>query len=96
MTDVVLYAFAEYMDGTYGFWAAGKSGWFEFESVVSSYRSIHNQMSEATSWIYVLADKIKKQKSKVSATMDGLKLEKYMQSLFSDVSPNAVFLRRIK
>jgi hypothetical protein len=92
LTDVVLYAFAEYMDGTYGFWAAGKCGWFEFDSVASSYRSIHSQMSEATSWIYVLADKIKNQKTKVSGTIDGPKLEKYMQTVFSDVSSRAVFL----
>ena len=86
LTDVVLYSFAEYLDGTYGFWAAGKSGWFEFDLVAPSYRQIHNQMSEATSWIYILADKINNQKSKPPANFDGSKLEKYMQSVFSDVS----------
>ena len=91
MTDVKLYAFAEYMDGTYGFWAAGKSGWFEFESVATTYRYFHGRMSEATAWIYILADKIKKENPKVSG-INGVKLEKYMQTVFSDVSSIAIFL----
>ena len=82
----MLYAFAEYLGGSYGFWAAGKAGWFEFDSVVPSYRSIHSRMGEATSWIYVLADRIKMSRFKNPIATEGPRLEKYMQSVFSDVS----------
>ena len=80
-----MYAFAEYLDGTYGFWAAGKAGWFEFDSFAPAYRSIYDRMNEASSLFYMLADRMKKAKFKAAASMDGPKLEKYMQSVFRDV-----------
>ena len=80
-----MYAFAEYLDGTYGFWAAGKAGWFEFDSFATSYRSIHECMNEASSLFYMLADRVKRGKSKALASTDGSKLDMYMQSVFRDV-----------
>ena len=85
LTDVTMYAFAEYLDGTYGFWAAGKAGWFEFDSFAPSYQSIHDCMNEASSLIYMLADRTKKAKAKTPAGLDGSKLDKYMQAVFRDV-----------
>lgn len=32
LSNVMTYAFAEYDDGTHGFWAAGLAGWFEYRA----------------------------------------------------------------
>ena len=84
LNSVTTYAFAEYQDGSYGFWAAGQAGWFEFDSSASAYRSIHHQMSEATSLLYFLADKLRrtaKQKPKLIPKEHN----KYVMRLFRDV-----------
>lgn len=80
-----MYAFAEYIDGTYGFWAAGKAGWFEFDSIAPSYQSIHNHMSEATSLVYVLADRLRQSNVKPTSSLEGGNLKKYMQRIFLHV-----------
>lgn len=85
LTHVTTYAFAEYLDGTYGFWAAGKAGWFEFDSFASSYRSIHNHMNEATSLLYTLADRLRQSNVRTASSLEGGNLNKYMLRLFNHV-----------
>ena len=83
LVDVTAYAFAEYLDGTYGFWAVGKAGWFEFDSFAPSYHSIHNDMNEATSLLYTLADRLRKFPVRTASSLEGGNLKKYMQRTFS-------------
>ena len=85
--DIRTYAFAEYEDGTYGFWAAGKAGWFEIETPAASYKAIHKQMNEATSLLYTLADKLRRaQKAKPKLIQK--ELDKYVKRVCADVCIN--------
>ncbi len=54
------YAFAEYHDGSYGFWAAGKAGWFEIRDPISACQSSYDMMKEAASMFYLMADKLRR------------------------------------
>ena len=85
LDPVTQYAFAEYSDGTFGFWAAGKAGWFELQSPASSFKSTYFKMNEAPSIFYMLADRVRK--GRVNASHLSLKeLRKYMKKVFAAVS----------
>ena len=84
LRNVTTYAFAEYEDGTYGFWAAGKAGWFEIQSSASSFKETYSLMNEAASMFYMLADKLRraiKKRPKLSVK----ELDKYTRVLFREV-----------
>ena len=85
---VTLYSFAEYDDGTYGFWAAGKAGWFGIESPSGSFRPTFDQMKEAASIFYLLADKWRRS-SVTASTLDQKGLKKYASKIFNAVGRNA-------
>lgn len=85
LRDVMTYAFAEYEDGSYGFWAGGKGGWYEFESAATSYNEILVQMSEATSFFYNIADKLRRAR-KPKARLTAKQLEEFIRRFCSDVS----------
>lgn len=59
INNVKAYAHAQYNDGTSGFWAAGKAGWFEVKDPVKVYEETFEDMIEATDMFYFLADKYK-------------------------------------
>lgn len=69
LDHVTTYAFAQYDDGTYGFWAAGKAGWFEFQSPSNSYKNTNTKMTEAMAIFYMLADKLRKSQQRKSGYM---------------------------
>ena len=84
LKNVTTYAFAEYEDGSYGFWAAGNAGWFEIQSSASSFKETYSSMNEAASMFYMLADKLRraiKKRPKLSAK----ELDKYTRVLFKEV-----------
>jgi hypothetical protein len=55
--DVTMYSFSENEDGTLGFWAAGRAGWYELRTPAKGYANIFRGMEEATGIFYYLADK---------------------------------------
>lgn len=84
LKDVTTYSFAEFKDGTYGFYAAGKAGWFRIEDSALSYQSKYNEMVEATSMLYIMADKLRRairKQPKLSKTA----CNKYVKRVFQDV-----------
>ena len=84
LDNITNYAFAEYDDGTYGFWAAGKAGWFELKEPVSAYKSVYEGMNEAASMFYLLADKLRRSyKTNWRLTTKGL--DRYATTIFKDV-----------
>ena len=84
LRNVTTYAFAEYEDGSYGFWAAGKAGWFEIQSPASSYKETYSLMNEAASMFYMLADKLRRAIKK-RPKLNAKELEKYTRVLFKEV-----------
>ena len=82
------YAFAEYADGTYGFWAAGKAGWFEIQSPAPSFKSTYDKMNEAASIFYMLADRLRRA-YKRAPSMAHKELKKYVKKIFQTVGPHA-------
>lgn len=83
LRNVTTYAFAEYEDGSYGFWAAGKAGWFEIQSPASSYKETYSLMNEAASMFYMLADKLRRAIKK-RPKLNAKELEKYTRVLFKE------------
>ena len=84
VANVITYAFAEYDDGTHGFWAAGNAGWFEIGDPVPSFTHIFNSMNEAASMFYMLADKWKRAR-KSQRNLSAARREKYASLVFKDV-----------
>ena len=89
--DITTYAFAEYNDGSYGFWAAGKAGWFELQAPKSSYKLVYTSMDEAASMFYLLADKLKRA-AKKRPKMSTKALDTYAFHIFQDVRLNKHFV----
>ena len=81
---VTYYAFAEYDDGTYGFWAAGKAGWFELQSPAGSFRDIYDKMNEAASIFYTLADRLKRAHRR-APSLTTKEVHKYARKTFRNV-----------
>ena len=91
LDSITTYAFAEYDDGTYGFWAAGKAGWFELKDPVPLFRTTFEGMNEAASMFYMLADKLRRaHKTNPKLSVKGL--ERYANNVFRDVSHAPPFL----
>ena len=82
--NVTNYAFAEYDDGTFGFWAAGKAGWFEIKSASGPYAQTLLEMNEAASMFYTLADKTRRGRKNPSK-MSEKDLAKYTAALAKEV-----------
>ena len=78
------YAFAEYVDGTYGFWVAGKAGWFEIQSSSKTYKETYEKMNEAASMFYMLADKLKRSHNR-RPKLTQKALDKHADRVFQDV-----------
>ena len=84
LDDIITYAFAEYHDGTYGFWAAGKAGWFELKDPAPAYKDTFAGMNEAASMFYMLADKLRRA-YKTNARLSTKALDRYANAIFRDV-----------
>ncbi|KAL9612507.1 MAG: hypothetical protein Q9167_002892 [Letrouitia subvulpina] len=84
LNNVTTYAFAEYNDGSYGFWAAGQAGWFEVHEPIPQYRHIYNQMTEAASMFYSLADCQRKSRKK-NVAMSTEELNQCVERAFKEV-----------
>ena len=84
LSNVMTYAFAEYDDGTYGFWAAGLAGWFEIQSASNAFKDIYDKMNEAASIHYMLADKLSRSHNR-RPKLTQKALEKYANRTFQDV-----------
>ena len=56
VADVVMYSFSQFEDGTFGFWGAGRAGWYRIRSSMSYY-AMFAGMEEAVAMFYFLADK---------------------------------------
>ena len=82
LSNITSYAFAEYDDGSYGFWAAGQAGWFELEDFRPEYKTTLEEMSVATSMLYFIADKMRRSR-KTDFTRG--EFDKHIQRLFKDV-----------
>ncbi|KAI4214104.1 MAG: hypothetical protein LQ351_003189 [Letrouitia transgressa] len=83
LNNVTTYAFAEYNDGTYGFWAAGQAGWFEVDEPIPQYKHIFTQMTEAASMFYSLADCQRKSRRK-NVSMSTEELNQYVERAFKE------------
>jgi hypothetical protein len=83
--DVALYSFSQYDDGTLGFWAAGKAGWFEIGSPAPRYKTVFEGMNEATGMFYFLADKYRNSRSKLSKESNRV-VDSHVRHVFYDVS----------
>jgi len=84
LDNISNYAFAEYEDGTYGFWAAGKAGWFELKEPVPAHKRIFEGMNEAASIFYLLADKLRRS-YKTNWKLSTKGLDRYATAIFKDV-----------
>lgn len=84
LTNVTTYAFAEFDDGSYGFWAAGKAGWFEIKDPVPAFQRTYDMMNEAASMFYLLADKLRRSR-KPQAKLTCKKVDRYAKQVFRDV-----------
>ncbi|CAF9943401.1 MAG: hypothetical protein ALECFALPRED_000294 [Alectoria fallacina] len=83
LRNVTTYAFAEYEDGSYGFWAAGKAGWFEIQSPAASFEQTYSLMNEAASMFYMLADKLRRAIKK-RPKLNAKELDKYTRVLYKE------------
>lgn len=84
ISGVEAYAHAQYNDGTSGFWAAGKAGWFEVKDPVKVYEGTFEDMIEATNMFYFLADKYKNAVSQMPQA-NAKALERYAVAQFRSV-----------
>ena len=64
--NVERYSFSQFEDGTFGFWAGGKAGWFELIEPTRSFRQLFEDMNEATHMLYFLVDKSKNSRKSFS------------------------------
>lgn len=85
--NVTNYAFAEYDDGTFGFWAAGKAGWFEIKNALGPYQQTLAEMNEAAAMFYIMVDKTRRGRRDPSK-FRVKELEKYATGLAKDVYHN--------
>lgn len=83
LTDIVTYAFAEFDDGSHGFWAAGKAGWFEIHDPTVAFQHIFDMMNEAASIFYFMVDKLRRAR-KTNYTVKFV--DQYAIKMFKEVS----------
>lgn len=91
LTDITTYAFAEFKDGSYGFWAAGKAGWFEIKNPTTPFQRCFDMMNEAASMFYMLVDKLRRARKSYSNSSAKF-IEHYMTLIFKDVGLGSGFL----
>lgn len=84
LTNITTYAFAEFKDGSYGFWAAGKAGWFEIKDPLVTFQRTFDLMNEAASMFYMLVDKSKKA-SKRQSNYTARYIDNYAKYMFKHV-----------
>lgn len=84
LTDITTYAFAEFEDGSHGFWAAGKAGWFELKDPLASFQPTFDMMNEAASMFYMLVDKSKRAR-KSQSNYTARHLDNYANLIFKEV-----------
>lgn len=82
-----MYAFAECEDGSFAFWAAGKSGWFDLQGPARSFKTTYNKMEEAASIFYMLADKLRRAR-KPTLRHSEKEINRYAIQVFEDVCYN--------
>ncbi|MCJ1480217.1 hypothetical protein MMC06_000371 [Schaereria dolodes] len=88
LEDVAIYSFSQFDDGTFGFWAGGKAGWFEVKQPLKSFQNAYEGMNEATKMFYFLADKCKNsRKSFLKATPKEVDI--HVKQLFNAYFTNA-------
>ena len=80
--NVTSFSYAEFEDGTYGFWAPGQAGWFELRETVPGYKSILEDMNVATSMLYFIADKFRRSRK---TDLNTREFQKYILRFFQDV-----------
>lgn len=85
LTDISTYAFAEFEDGSHGFWAAGKAGWFEIKAPAVPFQHTFDMMNEAASMFYLLVDKLRRAR-KSSLSYTAKYADQYATKIFKDVS----------
>ena len=90
--NVATYSFSVFEDGTFGFWVAGKAGWFEIKSMAKGYRKIFQDMKEATGMFYHLADKYRNCRTTM-LKQSAKKLEIHVRIQFQDVGTCGVTCR---
>ena len=82
--DVSTYSFSQFEDGSLGFWAGGKAGWFEVKDPAKAFKEIYEGMKEATSMFYFLADKYRNsRKNMANASLK--MIDRYAKLMFSAV-----------
>lgn len=55
ITDVRMFSYGAYKNGSIGLWASGKAGWFQI-SPSAAYRRTYDEMTEAVNLLYFVAD----------------------------------------
>jgi hypothetical protein len=55
ITDVRIFSYGAYADGSIGLWAGGKAGWFQINPS-PAYRQLYKDMTEAVNLLYFIAD----------------------------------------
>ena len=84
ITNVATYSFSLFDDGSFGFWAAGKAGWFEIRKPAKVWQDIYADMEEAVGMFYYLADKYRL--SGVTMSRASAKTrDAHIKHLFTDV-----------
>lgn len=95
LTDISTYAFAEFEDGSHGFWAAGKAGWFEIKAPAVPFQHTFDMMNEAASMFYLLVDKLRRAR-KSSLSYTAKYADQYATKIFKDyLSHGKNYLRRV-
>lgn len=88
--DLRSYTFADFDNGTYGFWVAGKAGWFELKEPAVTYRAIFDGMNEAAGMFYFMA---KKYRNAIAAKWSlNSRTKPYHLTIFKGVRTNQILL----
>lgn len=89
--SVATYSFSLFDDGSFGFWAAGKAGWFELRSPAKDFKRVFAAMQEATGMFYYLADKYRNRHTSL-LNLPAKKLEIHVKRQFNDASlPKVIY-----
>ena len=83
--DVSTYSFSQWEDGTFGFWAGGKAGWYEIAEPAKEYQKVFEEMNEAIGMFYFATDKFRKSR-KVYSCAPPRVCEDRTKEWFSEVS----------
>ena len=81
-----MYSFSQFEDGSFGFWGAGKAGWYRIGPSMSYY-ALFAGMEEAVAMFYFLVDKCSRMpRVKMSSHADEARALK----LFDEVEPKTL------